>query len=454
MAIAVSEAGGLGSLPCAMLSAEEARAELRLVRRATSKPINVNFFCHRPPDADPTREEAWRRKLSRYYAELGLDPNVPPPRAARAPFDPSMCDVVAEFHPEVVSFHFGLPDNALLSRVKATGAKIFSSATSVAEARWLEDSGCDAIIAQGHEAGGHRGMFLTDDASSQVGTMALIPQVVDAVKVPVIAAGGIADARGIVAAFALGAAAVQLGTAYLFCPEATISSIHRQALRVARDDATVVTNVFTGRPARGLHNRLIREIGPLSELAPAFPLANGPIAPLRAKAEASGSGDFSSLWSGQAAALGRELPAGELTKNLASEALARFAPRSQQPASFRFQLQHVQLAIPRGSEDACRLFYVRTLGLTEVPKPPALAVRGGMWLRADGIEIHLGVEDEFRPAKKAHPAFVVSNFDALVARLAASGVEVRWDESIPGTRRFHASDNVGNRLEFIAPKEA
>jgi nitronate monooxygenase len=325
MAIAVSEAGGLGSLPCAMLGAEDARAELSKIRRGTSKPINVNFFCHRPPPIDEAREAAWRKKLSPYYLELGLDPDAPPPRAVRAPFDEAMCGVVEEFRPEVVSFHFGLPDNALLLRVRKTGAKILSSATCVDEARWLADQGCDAIIAQGFEAGGHRGVFLTDDASRQVGTMALVPQVVDAVKIPVIAAGGIADARGIVAAFALGASAVQLGTAYLFCPEATISSVYRGALRMAKDDATALTNVFTGRLARGLTNRLIREVGPLSDIAPSFPLASGPVLPLRSKAEATGSGDFSPLWSGQAAALGRELSAAALTKRLAGEALAMFA---------------------------------------------------------------------------------------------------------------------------------
>jgi nitronate monooxygenase len=327
MAIAVSEAGGLGSLPCAMLSADQARSELTVIRAATSKPINVNFFCHTPPQLDSARDETWMRTLSRYYIEFGLDPRSPPPRAVRTPFDESMCNVVVEFRPEVVSFHFGLPEASLLARVRATGAKILSSATSVDEARWLADRGCDAIVAQGYEAGGHRGMFLTDDSSRQVGTMALVPQVVDAVKVPVIAAGGIADARGIVAALALGASAVQLGTAYLFCPEATISGAHRQALRAAKDDATVVTNVFSGRPARGIANRLIREIGPMSDLAPAFPLASGPVSPLRSKAEAMGSGDFSPLWSGQASALGRELPAGELTTRLAREALAMMAGR-------------------------------------------------------------------------------------------------------------------------------
>jgi nitronate monooxygenase len=234
-----------------------------------------------------------------------------------------MCDLVMESHPKVVSFHFGLPNKNLLARVRTAGAKIISSATSVDEARWLEDQGCDAIIAQGYEAGGHRGIFLTNDVSTQVGTLALVPQVVDAVKVPVIAAGGIADARGIVAAFALGASAVQIGTAYLLCPEAKISAVHRQALRNAKDNQTVLTNVFTGRPARGIANRLVREVGPMSDVAPDFPLAAAALAPLRAKSEMAGSADFTPLWSGQAARLTRELPAAELTKRLAAEALEK-----------------------------------------------------------------------------------------------------------------------------------
>jgi nitronate monooxygenase len=230
---------------------------------------------------------------------------------------------VEKARPEVVSFHFGLPESALLARVTATGAKIIASATTVAEARWLDEHGVDAIIAMGVEAGGHRGNFLSDDMARQVGIFALVPQMVDAVKVPVIAAGAIADARGIVAALALGASAVQIGTAYLFSPEAKVPAVHREALETAADDNTMVTNVFTGRPARGIINRLMREVGPLSAEAPSFPLAGGALAPLRAKAEASGSGDFTNLWSGQAARLARAMPAGELTRTLAAEALAR-----------------------------------------------------------------------------------------------------------------------------------
>ena len=325
MAIAVSEAGGLGSLPCAMLSADQMRAELETIRRHTSRPVNVNFFCHQPPPADAERERAWRQLLEKYYLELGLDPQAPLPSANRRPFDAAACDLVAELKPEVVSFHFGLPDPTLLARAKASGAKILSSATTVDEARWLEQRGCDAIIAQGYEAGGHRGMFLTDDISTQAGTMALVPQIVDAVKLPVIASGGIAGARGIVAAFALGAAAVQLGTAYLLCPEATLSAVHRQALKDLQDNGTALTNVFSGRPARGIVNRLIREVGPMSPLAPPFPLAGSAVAPLRKHSEAAGSKDFAQMWSGQAGRLCRELPAGELTRQLAAETLAELA---------------------------------------------------------------------------------------------------------------------------------
>jgi nitronate monooxygenase len=333
MVIGVAEAGGLGSLPTANLSPAQVGSELEAIRRGTRRPINVNFFCHAPPAIDPAREAAWRARLAPYYRELGAEP-APGPTASRAPFDDELCRLVERARPEIVSFHFGLPAPDLLARVRATGATILSSATTADEARWLEAHGCDAIIAQGAEAGGHRGIFLDADpivaAATQAGTMALVPQIVDAVRVPVIAAGGIADARGIVAAFALGAAAVQIGTAYLFCPEARITPMHRAALQGAQDNATALTNVFTGRPARGIVNRAMRELGPLTPNAPAFPLAGGALAPLKAAAEAAGSGDFGSLWSGQAARIGRREPAlssGELTRALAREALAKLAGR-------------------------------------------------------------------------------------------------------------------------------
>ena len=316
MVIAVCEAGGLGSLPGAMLSLDGMRAALTRIRAATRRPLNLNFFVHAPPQLDDMAQAAWKRHLSGYYAELGLDAAAAAPAAVRAPFDAAYCEVVEAFRPEVVSFHFGLPDPGLMRSVLATGAKIIASATTVAEARWLEQRGVHAVIAMGFEAGGHRGNFLTRDMSAQVGTFALVPQVVDAVRVPVIAAGGIADPRGVRAAFALGASAVQVGTAYLRTPEASITPMHRRALELACDDGTAPTNLFTGRPARGLYNRLMRECGPLSDHAPAFPTAGGALAPLRAAAEALGRDDFTPLWAGQAAALAQDRSAAELTRYL------------------------------------------------------------------------------------------------------------------------------------------
>lgn len=318
LAVAVSAAGALGSLPCAMLTVDAMRTELAAIRAATAKPFNVNFFCHTTPEPDATREAAWRAALAPYYRELRIDATTIPVGPARIPFDSNAADVLEDCKPAVVSFHFGLPPPALLERVRAMGAKILSSATTVAEAGWLEAHGVDAIIAQGNEAGGHRGIFLSDDVSTQVGTFALVPQIVRAVTVPVIAAGGIADANGVAAALALGAAGVQIGTAYLLCPEATTSVPHRAALRSRGAQQTALTNVFTGRPARGIVNRLMREIGPMNDIAPAFPLAAGAIAPLRAKAESQGSGDFSPLWCGQNTGGCKEIPAGDLTRELAA----------------------------------------------------------------------------------------------------------------------------------------
>jgi len=318
LAIAVAQAGALGSLPAGMLNPQQLREQVDKFRAATDKPVNLNFFAHKPPVANNAREHAWREKLKPYYVEFGIDPNAPVPTTSRAPFDAACCAVVEELKPAVVSFHYGLPERALVARVKTAGCKVMSTATTVAEARWLEAQGCDVVIAQGYEAGGHRGMFLTEDLATQVGTVALVPQIADAVRVPVIATGGIGDARGIAAAIMLGAAGVQLGTAYLFCPEAKIAVPHRAALRNIGD--TVLTNVMTGRPARGIVNRVMRELGPVSDIVPDFPLAGGALAPLAAKALAQGSGDFSPMWAGQGAAIGREMPARALTLKLAEEA--------------------------------------------------------------------------------------------------------------------------------------
>jgi nitronate monooxygenase len=322
MAIAVGQAGGLAALPCAMLGAAQVRSEVALIRAQTDAPLNLNFFCHQNPAPDPEREAAWRARLRPYYLELGLDPDMDVPVSSRNPFDETSCALVEELRPAVVSFHFGLPAPALLARVRATGAKVLSSATTVAEARWLEAQGVDAIIAQGSEAGGHRGMFLEDDVASQLGTFALVPQIVHAVRVPVIAAGGIMDGRGMAAALLLGASAVQLGTAYLFTPEARLSPVHQAALRSPAAESTALTRLFTGRPARGIANRLMRELGPLSPLAPAFPLAGGALAPLRSAGEAQGLGDFTPLWAGQGAPLGRDAGARALTEAIAAQALA------------------------------------------------------------------------------------------------------------------------------------
>ena len=325
LVIAAAQGGALGSLPCAMLPAEKAREQVNVIRQRVSAPVNMNFFCHKADDADPAREAQWKQRLAPYYEELGLDPAAPFNAANRAPFDAAMCDVIEELKPEVVSFHFGLPQPALLRRIKAAGCLVMSSATIVKEAIWLEENGADVIIAQGTEAGGHRGMFLTRNIAEQPGTFALVPQVVDAVKIPVIAAGGIADGRGIAAAFALGACGVQIGSAYLRCPESRVIAPARVALAQAWDDSTVITNVMTGRPARGVANRVMREAGPISPDAPAFPHAATALAPLKAAAEKLGRVDFTNLWAGQAIRLGREMPAAELTRALAGAALARMS---------------------------------------------------------------------------------------------------------------------------------
>jgi len=316
LALAVSNAGGLGSLPCAMLTGDAIRKQLAAIRTGTGNPVNVNFFCHALPTAGAEREAQWRAALAPYYAEFGVHVDALSAGTARTPFRQEIADILEEFKPPVVSFHFGLPSAQLLGRVKAWGARILSSATTVEEARWLEANGVDAIVAQGLEAGGHRGMFLSADLTTQTGTFALVPQVVRAVRVPVIAAGGIADSTGVAAAMALGAAGVQVGTAYLLCPEATTSAVHRAALKSGAARHTALTNLFSGRPARGIVNRIMRELGPLNAAAPEFPLASAAMAPLRAAAESRGLGDFSPLWSGQNPSGCREIPAADVTREL------------------------------------------------------------------------------------------------------------------------------------------
>lgn len=319
LAVAVSNAGGLGSLPCAALSIDSMRDELAAVRAGTGKPFNVNFFCHTQPAFSVEREAVWRAKLAPYYREFGIDADAIQSGPGRAPFSVEGADLLEAFKPAVVSFHFGLPALPLLVRVKNWGSKILSSATTLEEALWLEVHGVDAIIAQGTEAGGHRGNFLSEDLSLQTDTLSLLQKIVRAVNVPVIAAGGIADAQGVATAMALGVAGVQIGTAYLLCPEATTSPVHRAALRSSAAEHTAITNLFTGRPARGIVNRLINELGPINSDVPAFPLATAAIAPLRAKTESQGSGDFSPLWCGQNSAGCKEIPAADLTRALAAD---------------------------------------------------------------------------------------------------------------------------------------
>ncbi|SDR20958.1 nitronate monooxygenase [Paraburkholderia fungorum] len=325
LAVAVARAGGLGSLPCALLSAEQVRSAVTSIRTQTSAALNLNFFCHAPPVFEPHRLSGWQQRVEPYAHACGLPRAVPPislPTGAGVhAFDESFCEVVELLRPQVVSFHFGLPEASLVARVRETGARIISSATTVNEARWLAEHGCDAIIAMGTEAGGHRGTFLPGDLYRQAGTLALVPQIVDAVNVPVIAAGGIADGRGLAAAFMLGASAVQMGTAYLLAEELALPPVYRRAIEQSGDDSTALTNIFTGRPARAIVNRAVRELGPLSPDTPPFPLAGLALGPLRAHFEQDGADDFSPLWSGQAASLAKALPAAEITRGIAAEAL-------------------------------------------------------------------------------------------------------------------------------------
>lgn len=310
LAAAVGLGGGLGSLPAAMLSPEQLAAELAaLAAVLAGRPFNVNFFCHEPPRPVDMIEQAWRATLAPYYAELGLDPATVTQAAARRPFDHDAADVLAVRPPALVSFHFGLPSEELVARVRSWGTRVLSSATTVAEAVWLERRGVDGVIAQGLEAGGHRGDFLGESASAQRTTIELVKAITATVETPVIAAGGLATAGDVAAALAAGAVAAQVGTAFLCCDEATTSAVHRSALRERPARETALTNLFTGRLARGLVNRLMRELGPVSDRVPAFPLAAAALAPLRTAAETRGSDDFSPLWAGTRRPLHAGVPA-------------------------------------------------------------------------------------------------------------------------------------------------
>ena len=330
LAAAVFQAGGLGSMPAAMLTTEQLQNELSSFQDALAwdidsalakgwgqrLPVNVNFFCHSPPQAQLATEKAWREQLTPAYLAHGIDPQSVGSGPGRAPFSEESLKLMGQFKPAVVSFHFGLPQAEWVRQLQDGGIQIWSSATTVQEAQWLEQQGANAIIAQGLEAGGHRGMFLTEDLNTQVGCMALLPQIVKAVRCPVIAAGGISSAAAVSAAKALGASAVQVGTAFLTSHEATTSAVHRQALLSELARHTALTNLFSGRPARGIVNKFMREFGPLNSAAPAFPLATAAVAPLRAAAEAQGLSDYSPLWSGQNASDCEALPAAQITHKL------------------------------------------------------------------------------------------------------------------------------------------
>ena len=328
LAAAVFLAGGLGSIPAAMLTTEQLQTELSAFEDAIASltdiplqwggclPVNVNFFCHTPPTEQLEKEAAWRQQLTPLYQAHGIDPQSVGSGPGRAPFSEESLKLMGQFKPAVVSFHFGLPKAEWVQQLKSWGIQIWSSATTVQEAQWLEQEGVDAVIAQGLEAGGHRGMFLSEDLSTQMGCLALLPQICKAVKLPVIAAGGVSTAAAVSAAKALGANAVQVGTAFLTSDEATTSALHRQALMSDAAKHTALTNLFSGRPARGIVNKFMRDFGPLNPEAPAFPLATSAVAPLRAAAEAKGQSDYSPLWSGQNASDCQALPAADIAHKL------------------------------------------------------------------------------------------------------------------------------------------
>jgi nitronate monooxygenase len=316
LAIAVSEAGGLGSLPCGMLSTEKIISEIEVIKASTHKPYNLNFFCHEPLPYDENRQAIWRNMLKPYFAELGAEIDLSV-GGNRVPFSHDIADAIESFSPEFISFHFGLPDKDLLQRVKSWGTKVVSSATTVEEAIWLESKSVDGIIAQGLEAGGHRGMFMTDKISTQMGLVSLVSQVAKRVNVPVIAAGGIGDNNAVSACLQLGACAVQVGTSYLLCTEAETSEIHKRVLKSEKSSHTALTNIFSGKPARGIVNRVMDELGYMSLYAPDFPYASLEMSQLRHSAEKQGMDGFSPLWCGQNTQGCKEISAKELTLQLA-----------------------------------------------------------------------------------------------------------------------------------------
>lgn len=321
LAIAVCQAGGLGSLPCALLSTSQIEQEIANIRQATDQPFNVNFFAHQQPDYTQQMQEKWFHALQPYYQEFGLTTDDIATTGGRQPFSREQAELIADLKVPVVSFHFGLPSTDLLHIVKSSGATILSTATTVSEARFLEKNGADMIIAQGLEAGGHRGIFLTQDLTTQSGTFSLLPNILRAVSIPVIATGGISDNKTAELAFAFGASAIQVGTAFLLADECDTKDFHRQALQSERAEHTALTNLFSGGYARGIVNRFIKEMGYIHPSAPPFPHASFVTNPLKNKVESQQSDEFSSLWAGQNAKLAKSGSAKQIIDNLFSTIL-------------------------------------------------------------------------------------------------------------------------------------
>ncbi len=318
LAATVSEAGGLGSLGLGTSSPEVTAAKIQRFKQMTARPLNTNFFCHQEPGDVAGTGMEMQARLQPYFDEVGKGP-VPAPSVGYTTFTAAHADVLTKEQPAVVSFHFGLPSAALFTQVKATGAFILCSATTVAEARFLEKAGVDAIIAQGNEAGGHRGTFLGGSMDAQPGLFALLPQVCAAVKVPVIAAGGIVNANTAAAAMMLGAHAVQVGTAFLRNTDAKVSDPHRAALAAAGDESTRVTRLHSGKPARAIRNRLMDDLADAEDLISPYPAQRSLVGPIASV----GDGAFQALWAGQNVGLTRKMDAADLLRSLAEETTAR-----------------------------------------------------------------------------------------------------------------------------------
>lgn len=317
LAVAVSKAGALGSIPCAMLDQQQTLSEIAHFRSHVSTPFNLNFFCHEMPAPDEQKQQKYLKRLEAYYEQYELEVPTEPDQL-RLPFNQMMADALAAVNPPVVSFHFGLPTAQLLKQVKSWGSVVISSATTVQEGRWLEDHGADIIVAQGVQAGGHRAMFLTSDISSQIPTELLVRQLVRELHAPIVAAGAIASSQDIDAMLDSGASGVQLGTTYLLCHEANTSRLHRDALKDS-SSATSLTNIFSGRLARGINNKIMADLDYICDDAPDFPYAAMALNPLKAKAESNHLSDFSPLWAGTNRNACQEISATELTRTLWSD---------------------------------------------------------------------------------------------------------------------------------------